>query len=1082
MRRCSAAARQRYNRRPKEVAISVIEEGSEFPELDSSEARLAREGERLLAAVVGSLTPLLPEVLSGRYVLADTLGRGSHGQVLRAQDRLTGEAVAIKLLDRFATRHLLRLRAEIAALRMLMLPGVARLFDEGEDAGFPYLVFEIVPGTPFPGGRRTWEDLRSTLVALLETLARVHAVGIVHRDLKPANVLVDEAGRPTVLDFGLAIQQAAESPGAESGMLVGTPAYAAPEQLQGEPVDARSDLYAVGCMVFEALAGHRPHPGGNVDELLTARLQQPAPRLNSVAPDVPAHVAELVDRLLERDPGKRPRSAVDVLSALRGGSPTATAGSPLPLLGREHVLGAIATAAASGRCVEIVGAPGSGRTRCLREATARLQAAGRRVFSAARATSAFQSLVVLADALPDDEPADYATAQRWFTEALERRLATGEVLCIDDVEDLDRWSAAVVCGACAAGTVLMTCTTAAALASRSELAGPRAASATPPVSVTLEPLTQHDLRALCGGPDRLLHLREDAAAELWMRTLGHPSRLEAEVSAWIRAGLAQRVGDELIVQRQGLERLKAGVDVLPPTSSLSTRIEEDLDEVLAWISLAWPNTQRELLARIAERPRWQLEAELAALVASGAVGELPDGRVRALRVARRLELQTLDGASRREAHARIAAALPAASTGRLYHLLAAGRAAELIPEACAAARAMSDAGRLGAAEAVLRDASQATRGQGTAADRHELFRLWIDVAFADPSPLARDRLLHELVRVQPRDAVLVRMERLVEAAAATYQADGDKALRMLDALTPFVETGLELWRQALRVRAARRASPSLEESVLAEARCWAAGQQGAEVEASCAEWEGLSCYGRSRFVEAAHWHARAALHYTRLPSRLSARLNEASSRLEALQLDEVMQLAGSVCAEARECRHALFEGRAEWLLRAARYRSREALVPDLELVDVMQRAGLPEQAALVCLNEAAVAWRARQPALAAELAQRAEKYWHGSGFTAGRLLARSLALLCGKQELDGERAWCLAEALRSPLPQMAAQALALLALGGEDPSADWQPVLTRLNSVRPVASPELRWEVLSWSEVRAACTSQDDGGGEVTTL
>jgi serine/threonine protein kinase len=252
-------------------------------------------------------------VVAGRYVLSDRIGAGAHGTVHTAVDRLTGERVAVKLLPPAVDLDLVRLRGEIAALRLLRLPGVVHLFDEGVDHGRPFLVMERVDGVPFPGvlpegaTSWSWEALRGPTLALLDTLARVHAAGLVHRDLKPRNVLVTAAGRPMLLDFGLTVGRALAEDSASDTSALGTPAYAAPEQVRGEPVDARADLYSLGVMLWEALAGRRPHEGPRVSGILRARLAGPVESLERVASGVPREVAEVVDQMLEIDRECRPR-------------------------------------------------------------------------------------------------------------------------------------------------------------------------------------------------------------------------------------------------------------------------------------------------------------------------------------------------------------------------------------------------------------------------------------------------------------------------------------------------------------------------------------------------------------------------------------------------------------------------------------------------------------------------------------------------------------------------------------------------------------------------------------------------------
>lgn len=261
--------------------------------------------------------PVEQRVLAGRYVLGEARGRGGGGQVFRARDRLSGETVAIKLLPALPRGEQWRIRRELTALRWLRLPGVVQMRDSGPAGAGTFIVMDEVPGRSFPGrpGPMSWEQLEPTALELLEILARVHHAGVIHRDLKPANVLVDEAGRPVVLDFGIAHGRPLFA--AEQALRPeGTPAYVAPEQITGGICDPRTDLYAMGVMIFEALTGEPPHGHVPFAELIGRKLHRPAPSLLQAAPDTPPEVAAVVDRLLLRDPAQRFATAADVLEAL----------------------------------------------------------------------------------------------------------------------------------------------------------------------------------------------------------------------------------------------------------------------------------------------------------------------------------------------------------------------------------------------------------------------------------------------------------------------------------------------------------------------------------------------------------------------------------------------------------------------------------------------------------------------------------------------------------------------------------------------------------------------------------------------
>ncbi len=291
---------------------------------DSIDTFLA-EVAKISTTGAGAILPVFEPgfLLARRYELRRPVGRGAHGVVWAACDTLTGDDVAVKVLLTASQADAARVCAEVAALRNLRLHGVVRLVDDGMEQGSLFLVMPFIQGEPFPGRAvpTEWGEVEGPLAALLTIVGHVHAAGVVHRDLKPANVIVDELGRPTVLDFGLAL--AATFDGLlESGRVAGTPAYLAPEQASGETVGPSADLYAIGVMVYRALSGRFPHEAPDVRQLIAAK-QSPALPLAEAAPSAPAHVARAVDALLATRPDARPATAQDALERFGlGGAPS----------------------------------------------------------------------------------------------------------------------------------------------------------------------------------------------------------------------------------------------------------------------------------------------------------------------------------------------------------------------------------------------------------------------------------------------------------------------------------------------------------------------------------------------------------------------------------------------------------------------------------------------------------------------------------------------------------------------------------------------------------------------------------------
>ncbi|MDC3952867.1 serine/threonine-protein kinase [Polyangium jinanense] len=259
------------------------------------------------------------KLLADRYVLVALLGSGGQGAVWEAEDTRTGERVAVKVLRSMSATCAARAQREIAALRLLRLPGVVRLVGEGLQGDRPFLVTERILGRPFPGVGVpcSWDELEPVLVGLLETLACIHATGIVHRDLKPDNVLVGPDKRPVVLDFGLSSPSATSwEPITDAGQIVGTLSYIAPEQFREQRATARTDLYAVGIMVYLALTGRVPHEKRDKCAFILSRLNEPATSLRTLVPGLPVDVALVLDQLVATNPADRPRSAAEVIQRL----------------------------------------------------------------------------------------------------------------------------------------------------------------------------------------------------------------------------------------------------------------------------------------------------------------------------------------------------------------------------------------------------------------------------------------------------------------------------------------------------------------------------------------------------------------------------------------------------------------------------------------------------------------------------------------------------------------------------------------------------------------------------------------------
>ena len=252
-------------------------------------------------------------IVANRYRLRDQLGRGGMGIVWRAHDERLGREVALKVLHPWvADDEDLRARfeREAAALARLEHPNVVRLYDVLEDRGQTVLVLELIEGDglhALVGGRTLgWDEARRLCAPVAAALAHAHARGVVHRDLTPSNVLVERGtGRVVVTDFGLARLARGTTTAPVSGVLAGTPEYWAPEQASGAETGPATDLYSLGCILFQLISGRLPFEGE--DRLATGlrRAHEPAPSLGTAAPHTPAEAVRVVDILLARQPAVR---------------------------------------------------------------------------------------------------------------------------------------------------------------------------------------------------------------------------------------------------------------------------------------------------------------------------------------------------------------------------------------------------------------------------------------------------------------------------------------------------------------------------------------------------------------------------------------------------------------------------------------------------------------------------------------------------------------------------------------------------------------------------------------------------------
>jgi predicted ATPase/tRNA A-37 threonylcarbamoyl transferase component Bud32 len=360
----------------------------------------------------------------GPYEVLATLGAGGMGEVYRARDSRLGREVALKVLPAEVAddaNRLARFEREARTVAGLNHPNIVTLFSIEDEGRTRFLTMELVEGQTLAQLLRTgWLELERVVelgIALADALAAAHEKGVVHRDLKPANVMLTRDGRVKVLDFGLAkstdatsnldTTQAvtAASPLSSNHQVVGTLPYMAPEQVRGEAVDSRTDLFALGTLLYELAAGRRPFEGATVGVISSAILRDTPPSLTSLRADLPSDLDRIVSRCLEKDPRARIQTALDVrneLKRMRPGREVAGISKPpptpsTPLLGREELIGsAIERLRAGARLLSITGYGGTGKTRFSVEMFRRLSSD----YSGGAAFVSLASVTAAADVMP----------------------------------------------------------------------------------------------------------------------------------------------------------------------------------------------------------------------------------------------------------------------------------------------------------------------------------------------------------------------------------------------------------------------------------------------------------------------------------------------------------------------------------------------------------------------------------------------------------------------------------------------------------------------------------------------------------
>jgi len=264
----------------------------------------------------------MPPQKIGRYEVIAELGRGGMATVYRAHDPSFDREVAVKVLPReflHDPQFLGRFQREVKTIAQLEHPAIVPVYDVGEDDGMPFFVMRIMTGGSLSDwlkqGAFSVEDTARIIERLAKALAYAHKKGIVHRDLKPGNVLFDSNGDPFISDFGVAKLVESASSMTGSG-IIGTPAYMSPEQAQSGQVDGRSDIYALGAIVYEMLTGFQPYRADTPMGVVVKHITEPVPEILRDNPTLSPEVDQVIKKAMSKNPDERYSTAIELAKAL----------------------------------------------------------------------------------------------------------------------------------------------------------------------------------------------------------------------------------------------------------------------------------------------------------------------------------------------------------------------------------------------------------------------------------------------------------------------------------------------------------------------------------------------------------------------------------------------------------------------------------------------------------------------------------------------------------------------------------------------------------------------------------------------
>ena len=498
------------------------------------------------------------------------------------------------------------------------------------------------------------------------------------------------------------------------------------------------------------------------------------------------------------------------------------------------------------------------------------------------------------------------------------------------------------------------------------------------------------LRELFHGPDRVLHLREDAAEELHERTGGLPGRVAAELNGWVGARLCAWEEGRLRIRRAELDQLRGGLLVGPAggwSYAEPAGLDESSAELLGWIVLGAGALDASSLAVASVGQPWEISVLLDDLLSRGFVRQRRDGRLDALVAPPQLQALGEEEVLRR--HRAIANALPRGTEARLRQWMLVGEAEAVAGEALEVARGLREVGSVSVAFGLLLSAIPMVRARVERALETRLLEELTLTALETRQPEHRSLARGTIAAsggggVEPLAALLdaysTSMDKNIRGAAA--KAEG---------LAPFSQPDIEAARLGLVVRAANEFEPARAEKILAGL----AEHTEPVLRARHRAWLGLLRYEQERFAEAAELHAEAGRLDPRPARRLVALLNEGSARLDAGQLGEARTVLEALACEGARQRHVASELWAFGLLRSVAYRSGVDTPPDEEWIAMSRELGEVRRHAHACLVEAAGAWRLGMTERARALALESAEAFERAGQPGFAVLPMALACRCG---------------------------------------------------------------------------------------